>query len=129
MRSGTAGRGADVREASVLSLILRLGRGATRLFRNNVGVFLTEDGRRVSTGLCPGSSDVIGWQSIEITPEMVGRRVAVFVAIEAKSPTGRPTREQMAFVAAVRAAGGIAGVCRSSEDAEKLLAQGVDTSR
>lgn len=118
-----------MKENAVLALILRLGRGATRLFRNNVGVFLTEDGRRVSTGLCPGSSDLIGWQSIEITPEMVGRRVAVFVAIEAKSPAGRPTREQLAFIAAVRAAGGIAGICRSSDDAEKLLREGVDTSR
>lgn len=118
-----------VRESTVLSMVLRLGRGATRLFRNNTGQFRTEDGRVVRTGLCVGSSDVIGWQSVEITPEMVGRRVAVFVALEAKSDTGRPTREQMAFIAAVRAAGGIAGIVRSSEDAEKLLTQGVDTSR
>lgn len=128
--SGTAEKvGAAVRESTILSLILRLGRGATRLFRNNTGQFRTEDGRVARTGLCVGSSDVIGWQSVEITPEMVGRRVAVFVALEAKSDTGRPTREQMAFIAAVRAAGGIAGIVRSSEDAEKLLTQGVDTSR
>lgn len=118
-----------MKEASVLGLILRLGRGATRLFRNNTGQFRTEDGRVVRTGLCVGSSDVIGWQSIEITPDMVGRRVAVFVALEAKSDTGRPTREQLAFIAAVRAAGGIAGIVRSSEDAEKLLREAVDTSR
>lgn len=118
-----------MKEASVLSLILRLGRGATRLFRNQVGTYTLADGRVISSGLCKGSSDAIGWHSIEITPEMVGRRVAVFVALEAKSDTGRPTREQMAFIAAVRAAGGIAGIVRSSEDAEKLLTQGVDTSR
>lgn len=118
-----------VRESTVLSMVLRLGRGATRLFRNNTGQFRTEDGRVVRTGLCVGSSDVIGWQSVEITPEMVGRRVAVFVALEAKSDTGRPTREQMAFIAAVRAAGGIAGIVRSSEDAEKLLNGPVDTLR
>jgi len=118
-----------VKEASVLSLILRLGRGATRLFRNQVGTYTLADGRVISSGLCKGSSDVIGWQSVEITPDMVGRRVAVFVALEAKSDTGRPTREQLAFIAAVRAAGGIAGIVRSSEDAEKLLRGAVDTSR
>lgn len=118
-----------MRESDVLATILRLSRGAVRVFRNNTGQFRTEDGRVVRTGLCVGSSDVIGWQSIEITPEMVGQRVAVFVAIECKSDTGRTTKEQLAFIAAVRAAGGIAGICRSSEDAEKLLRDGVDTSR
>jgi hypothetical protein len=110
-------------------MILRLGKGAVRLFRNSTGQFRTEDGRVVRTGLCVGSSDVIGWQSVVVTPDMVGKRIAVFVAIEAKAETGRPTKEQLAFIAAVRAAGGIAGICRSSEDAEKLLTGPVDTYR
>lgn len=118
-----------MRESTILSLILRLGRGATRLFRNNTGQFRTEDGRVVRTGLCVGSSDVIGWKVVDITPDMVGQRVAVFVAIECKSATGRASLEQERFIAAVRAAGGIAGVCRSPEDAEKLLHGPVDTLR
>lgn len=118
-----------MRENAVLSMVLRLGRGATRLFRNGVGQYRTPEGQVIRYGLCTGSSDIIGWQSVVVTPDMVGRRVAVFVAIECKSDSGRPTKEQLAFIAAVKAAGGIAGVCRSSEDAEKLLAGGVDTPR
>lgn len=127
-----------MRENQVLATILRLGRGAARLFRVNVGQawtgsrvdrlpggkVLIHDARPFRTGVPPGYSDATGWHSVEITPDMVGRRVAVFVALECKSDTGRPTREQLAFIAAVRAAGGIAGICRSSEEAEALLQAG-----
>lgn len=113
-----------MRESAVLSMVLRLGRGAVRLFRNQVGHYETPEGRHITYGLCTGSSDVIGWRTVTVTPEMVGQRVAVFVAIECKSPTGKPTKEQLRFIASVQAAGGIAGICRSSEDAETLLLAG-----
>jgi len=71
--------------------------------------------------LCVGSSDLIGWRSVTVRPEDVGRRLAVFVAIEAKTGGARLTKEQRAFVEAVRAAGGLAGVARSVEDAAALL--------
>lgn len=39
--------------------------------------------RRIRTGLfAPGGSGSMGWQSITITPDMVGKRVAVFTAID-----------------------------------------------
>ena len=72
-------------------------------------------------GLQPGSSDLIGWRTITITPQMVGQRVAVFASIEVKSTTGRVRQEQQQWLDAVQAAGGIAGVARSVEDAEALL--------
>ena len=55
------------------------------------------------------------------SPEMVGSTVAVFTSIEVKTPTGRLRPEQQQWLDAVQAAGGIAGVARSVEDAEALL--------
>jgi VRR-NUC domain. len=106
-------------------ILLALGaRHDVRLFRNNVGVALHADGSRVVYGLAPGSSDLIGLTSITVTPEMVGRRLAVFTAIEVKTIKGRPTDEQLAFVAMTKRMGGIAGIARSPEEAEALLAAG-----
>ena len=61
-----------------------------------------------------------GYRSITITPEMVGQQVAVFTSIEVKTPTGRIRPEQQAWLETVQAAGGIAGVARSVEDALRL---------
>jgi hypothetical protein len=96
--------------------------GATRLFRNNTGTLRDQHGRPVSFGLCKGSADLIGWRTVTITPEMVGQQVAVFTSIEVKTPTGRVKPEQQQWLDAVQAAGGIAGVARSVEDAQALLA-------
>lgn len=56
-----------------------------------------------------------------ITPEMVGTTVAVFASIEVKTPTGRLRPEQQQWLDAVQAAGGIAGVARSVEDALRIV--------
>lgn len=66
--------------------------------------------RMVQAGLCKGSADLIG-----ITP---GGR---FIAVEIKTPQGRATAEQLRFIDAVRASGGIAGICRSPKEALTLL--------
>jgi len=96
--------------------------GATRLFRNNTGTLRDQHGRPVSFGLAKGSADLIGWRTVTITPEMVGTRVAVFTSIEVKTPTGtgRVKPEQQQWLDAVQAAGGIAGVARSVEDALRI---------
>ena len=72
----------------------------------------------------PGGGDLLGWRTVEVTPEMVGQQVAVFTSIEVKTPTGRLRPEQEQWMKVVRAAGGIAGVARSVEDAEALVRQG-----
>jgi hypothetical protein len=74
----------------------------------------------VRYGLQPGSSDLIGWRTVTITPEMVGQQVAVFTSIEVKTPTGRVKPEQQQWLDAVLSAGGIAGVARSVEDALRI---------
>lgn len=95
--------------------------GSCRLFRNNTGTLRDQNGRPVQFGLCKGSADLIGWRTVTVTEEMVGTTVAVFTSIEVKTPTGRVKPEQQQWLDAVQAAGGIAGVARSIDDAEALL--------
>ena len=71
----------------------------------------------------PGTSDAIGLHSVTITPEMVGRQIAVFTAIEAKDGADL-TAQQRAFILNVHRMGGIAGCARSVEDARRILQQG-----
>jgi len=103
---------------------LAVSHGSTRLFRNNTGTLKDQNGRPVQFGLCKGSADLIGWKRVTITPEMVGQQVAVFTSIEVKTPTGRIRPEQQQWLDAVQAAGGIAGVARSVEDAQRIMAAG-----
>ena len=97
------------------------GTGPVRLFRNNTGTLRDQNGRPVQFGLCKGSADLIGWRTVTVTPDMVGTQVAVFLSIEVKTPTGRLRPEQQQWLDAVQAAGGIAGVARSVDDARALL--------
>ncbi len=99
---------------------LAVSHGDTKLFRNNTGTLRDQHGRPVQFGLCKGSADLIGWRTVTVTPEMVGTQVAVFLSIEVKTPTGRLRPEQQQWLDAVQAAGGIAGVARSVEDAQRL---------
>jgi hypothetical protein len=95
--------------------------GDTRLFRNNTGTLRDQHGRPVSFGLCKGSADLIGYRTVTITPEMVGQQVAVFLSIEVKTPAGRIRPEQQQWLDTVKAAGGIAGIARSVEDALRIM--------
>jgi len=95
--------------------------GSCRLFRNNTGTLRDINGRPVTFGLCKGSADLIGWTTRTITSEMVGQQIAVFTSIEVKSSSGRVKPEQQQWLNAVLAAGGIAGVARSVEEAMDLL--------
>jgi hypothetical protein len=96
-----------------------------RLWRNNSGKLPDpRTGRWVQFGVAsPGGSDLIGYRSITITPDMVGQRVAVFTAIEVKTATGRATPAQRNFIDHIRKAGGIAGIVRSVGDAQRMLGE------
>ena len=84
----------------------------TRIFRNNVGMI-----NGVQFGLCVGSSDLIGFQSVTITPEMIGQKVAIFTAIEVKTEEGKVSEQQTKFLSMVQKFGGIGAVVRSVDDA------------
>lgn len=102
-----------------------------RLFRNNVGVgwvgpqvrvshpqmimmrpgdVLIRNAQPLNSGLCVGSSDLIGWTS-------TGR----FLATEVKAPKGRPTDGQESFLQTVNRMGGIAILAKSVEDFTNAL--------
>lgn len=95
-----------------------------RLWRNNVGRLLDQQGRPVTFGLCPGSADLVGFRTVTVTPDMVGQRIAVFAAVEVKAERGRLTAQQSAWLEHISAAGGLAGVARSVDDARAIL--GID---
>lgn len=92
-----------------------------RLFRNNVGVFrMLHDNRIIRAGI-PGTSDLIGWVPITIKPEHVGKTVAVYFAAEVKTPKGKITKQQSAFLAAVNSDGGIGAVIRDERDIDEWV--------
>ena len=125
----------------VKDIILACSRGASRLFKLNTGVGWVGNFKRVkamlvATSFRPlraglilangdvleGASDLNGWTTVQITPEMVGLKVAIYTAIEVKKPKGRDAeKHQQHFIGQVRAAGGIAGVARTPQQAQALI--------
>lgn len=87
-----------------------------RMVSNSAGTVVLAGARPLHAGLCKGSSDVIGWTPVTITADMVGKKVAVFTALELKTAGVATTTEQANFVKAVRASGGFAQVVRSVDE-------------
>lgn len=104
-------------EARILRKLLlnQRNRRDLRLFRNTVGMFRKPDGSAVKYGLGEGTSDLVGFRSLTVTEEMVGRTIAQFVAVEVKTPTGKVSEMQRAFLALVQRMGGYAVVARSED--------------
>lgn len=127
-----------MKETNLMKLIqLALGKMPNvRIFRNNTGMGWTGETRSVNgshdskvilnarplhAGLCEGSSDLIGWTTVTITPEMVGRKFARFTAVEVKTDTGRATAKQRNFLDQVASSGGIAVLATSPEGARVFI--------
>lgn len=98
-------------------------------WRMNTGAFKAEHAgkTRFHRFGVKGMSDVIGvvpWCMARMVPVWAGHephwahscQIGRTLAIEVKSATGKPTPEQVAFLAAVVRAGGIAFVARSLDD-------------
>ena len=125
-----------MREQNIQSLIQKAISKFTKstMFRNNVGTAWTghkkstrdggiyiENPRPFKAGLCVGSSDLIGFTTREITPDMIGKKIAIFTAVEVKTKSGKATREQINFLSFVKKNGGISGIARNENDAINLL--------
>lgn len=98
-------------ERNIQALILMaLSEAGCLVWRQDTGAYKDpKTGRLIKYGLCKGSSDVIG-----LTPS------GQFLAVEVKTATGRVRPEQELFIAAVKRAGGRAGVARSVSEALKI---------
>lgn len=92
-----------------------------RVFRNNSGSLQDKSGRWVQFGLCTGSSDLIGWNPVTITQDMVGKTIAQFLAIEVKGQNGKLTLEQQQFIDLVNNNGGLSFMVRDTNELESRL--------
>lgn len=114
-------RGIDTPEAEVQARVrLEAAKAGARLWRNNVGAALTEDGRFIRYGLANESerqnshlksSDLIGVKPRLITSEDVGHVIGQFVAREVKRGGWRFTgtereQAQLRFLKLVYSLGG-----------------------
>lgn len=90
-------------------------------FRNHAGALRDQRGKMVTFGLSPGSPDLVGWKTVEVTENMVGQRLAVFIGIEVKMPGEKPRDDQAHWLEQLAAAGGVAGVATSVDEAIDIL--------
>ena len=104
-------------EAEILRAIIQLLHRHPRVaqcWRQNSGTFQerNRDGsvRYIRANTAKGMSDIMGVLKDGRT-----------LAIEVKSRTGRMRPGQEEFLQTIRQAGGVAGVCRNVDDAQKLL--------
>jgi len=68
-----------------------------------------------------GGLDAIGWQTIRVTPDMIGMRLAIFAVADAKTESySKMSKDQKNFVREVLKAGGIALIIRRSSDGETV---------
>lgn len=92
------------------SIRLKLSELGYAVFRANVGKFQTKDGRWFGTGLPKGFSDLFAIKNGKI------------YFLEVKAETGKPTAEQLNFLAVMRDRYGcVTGIVRSVEEAVKLV--------
>lgn len=99
----------DITETDIMNQIrLALSQYGICL-RLNVGNFITQDGRHVSSGLPKGTSDLM----------FISQGCVAF--IEVKTPTGTATPEQLNFIRRMRELGHRAGIARSVEEAMEIV--------
>jgi len=123
--------GASESEARVQSRVRLLAPMVNmRLFRNNVGALLDARGVPVRFGLANDSKvlnrklksgDLIGWERVSITPDLLGSTIARFVSFECKPSDWKYTGDeheqaQQNWAALVVAEGGRARFIREPGD-------------
>jgi hypothetical protein len=116
-------KGGPQPEGKVNDAIIKAGRlFGSILYRNRRGMLPLPRGGMLPFGLGPaGFTDEIGYTPIKITEEMVGRTVAVFPAIEAKTDTVTVASHQQSVIDELKAHGCIAGVATCGEDVRSII--------
>jgi hypothetical protein len=111
-------------------ILLECSHSQCRLFRQNAGFawqgqliehtpqrLILANPRPIRMGV-PGMSDLGGWVTSNFGEYGA---IAQYLAIEGKSPRGRLSPAQSAFLELVRRSGGRAGVARSVEEARAII--------
>lgn len=106
------------------------------VWRNNVGAATDETGRLIRYGLGNDSadinrrfksSDLVGINPVFITPDMVGRVIGQFLAIECKrdgwhmTPGDDRAKAQLAWINLVRQNGGVGGFVTCADDVNRII--------
>lgn len=130
--------------ASQQQIMLAMARMGALPYRNNVGACTDESGRVIRYGLANSSaqmnaaiksSDIIGITPVTITPEMVGRTVGVFTAIECKRPGWHLTpgdkrgQAQQKFIDIVVSVGGMGGFATGPDDVSAIVSGWINATR
>jgi len=84
------------------------------------GGWKVDKGAPMHFGLFKGSSDMIGFKPTIITPDMVGKKVAIFQCIEVKTKNDRLSKAQIAWNKAVEKNGGIVRVWKENKDGQTI---------
>ena len=88
-----------------------VGMGWTGKVINKIGNKIVLENPRPYHGFPVGTPDLIGFTSVEITPDMIGKKIAVFTVEEIKTESYKKvTKEQKNFLKMVEDLGGIARV-------------------
>lgn len=92
------------------------------VWRQQSGAFRAlDDPKRIVKVGVPGISDALAVVSVEVTPEMVGKKIGVAVGLEFKAEKGRQSDAQAAWQKAFECCGGTYAIVRSVEDAVALV--------
>lgn len=90
-------------------ICVELCKRGCKIFRSQSGLFYTPNGEQIRIGVV-GQSDYHGH-----------RPDGKAFYIETKTPKGKPTSEQIAFIVAMQNSGALAGVARSVDDAINIV--------
>lgn len=128
-------------EADLMRLLQRFASTVgARLFRQNTGMAWVGNARRIArtetVQVYPGDvvirkarpfhagvegmSDLGGWVPVQVTADMVGSTVAIYAQVEVKDEA-RPTKEQLAWITAVKKAGGRAGIAHNESELLEII--------
>lgn len=97
-------------------IMLAMSKKGWLVWRNNVGLFKTPDGKRSINIGVKGSPDIMAIKPTVITPDMVGQTVGIFVGVEVKTATGRQSEAQKKWQAVAESKGIEYVLARSEND-------------